>query len=367
MGRTSEAVEDIAIICGALSTLGGLAVLMTSVLIPELRRQLPRGRMLLLLLSACDMCQGIVFMFTGTYNKDTGSASCIVMGSAGIMASVSSFIATGWVAWWVHHTILHPTESISVVLPFVTTIGYPIVSLAGLFIYAGIHWHGDGIGWRQVFEETQDFPWCFIADHPSGDMFIWRVVVEYAPLIVSMIVTSIYYVMSIMHIKKQAALQCIRESSEMIALERKFLIIIVAYIIIRMPGVIARLYSMGSSNDHVAPILQILTVLGDPSQGFVNGVVFTLGTRVVRDRLTSLCYTYHEPDPDTPPAAGLNHKSSEVVHAHRPKSLVLTGQRTILAHTHPSLHRPLPAPATDPKAESAPLLGEKSTIQQGGH
>eukprot|EP01060_Flectonema_neradi_P014939 TRINITY_DN21632_c0_g1_i1.p1 TRINITY_DN21632_c0_g1~~TRINITY_DN21632_c0_g1_i1.p1 ORF type:complete len:356 (+),score=29.98 TRINITY_DN21632_c0_g1_i1:82-1149(+) len=280
-------IEVVVVVFGALGMIGSISVIATSIMIPELRKQLSRGRALVLLLSGADLAQGVFFTLTAAVDTDEGSTSCFVWGSFGILASVASFIATAWVSWWVHYTLVNrePTGNI-LLFPIFTTLAYPLLTLASLLIYAS---HEFGDDWRTIFSPTQHFPWCFVTEHPSRDMLIWRIVIEYGPLLVSMVVTAYYYLKAIWYLKKQAILQCAEDTPEMIYLKRKLLLIAAAYLIVRFPGVIARVITMVASSGEVWPWLRFFVGVGDPSQGLVNGLIFTFGTQIVRNRIKGAC------------------------------------------------------------------------------
>ena len=297
-------IEVVVVVFGALGMVGSISVMVSSLAISELRNQLSKGRALVLLLSAADLAQGIFFTLTAVVDTEEGTTSCFVMGSFGILASVASFIATAWVSWWVHYTLVNRDQTGNLLLlPVFTTLAYPLLTLASLLIYAS---HEFGDEWRRVFSPTQHFPWCFVTEHPSRDMLIWRIAIEYGPLLVSMFVTAYYYLRAIRYLKRQAVLQCAEDTPEVIYLKRKLLLIAAAYLIIRFPGVIARVITMFASSGEVWPWLRFFVGVGDPSQGLVNGLIFTFGTQIVRDRLVSCCYKvndgYEQVPPVSPPA-----------------------------------------------------------------
>ncbi|KAJ9450163.1 hypothetical protein DIPPA_50929 [Diplonema papillatum] len=307
MGATMDGIEVLAIICGSLSIVGSLAVILTTFFIPELRQQLSSGRYLLILLSLCDLGQGIFFTMTSSYDLQTGTDACFYMGLVGIYTSVASFIATAWVAWWVHHTVTSAhvargdrAETRALWLGGVSALLYPAVTLAALCGWAVYHY--GKADWKNVFEVSQGFPWCFVTDNPASVMFVWRIVVEYGPLAVSMLFTGYYYVTTVRYIKRQAAAVCVQDLPDINAMTRKFLLIAGLYLLVRGPGMAARLISIFESHE-VPTVLRYIVILGDPSQGFVNGLIFTFGTGIVRRKIKyaffSICYEV-EPEESMP-------------------------------------------------------------------
>jgi len=141
-------------------------------------------------------------------------------------------------------------------------------------------------------------PWCFIPKKEND--YIWmilRIAVIYGPLWICWILTIVFYILTKREINRTLNRTSIvtRGSLKEFSIQRKLTFIPIVFALIRLPGTIHRVLNMLSSKDYFP--LALLQSIGDPLQGFANGIMYVLFTKKVRECYISAfkrifcCYT----------------------------------------------------------------------------
>ena len=270
-GRLQEAVY---VFCGSLTIVGTLSIILSYVLFVPLRS---RWRQLLVLLSFFDLCQGLFYIgnyFHYSSGESDLSTFCKAQRYFNIFTCTTSFFCTACISIYVcdmlNLEISPQREQRVVVLTYALPLGYSLLVCIILFFFDRQH------GYQVVGGDPDSFG-CYI----THNFVSMRVLCTYAPLIASWAVTVIFYVKSLLRLKalvKSSTNDSQNVRNDLISVQRRLMLVPLAFVLLRLPDFLYRVieYPAGPRFQHspAGQLLNLACAIANPSQGFINSVIF---------------------------------------------------------------------------------------------
>jgi len=284
----------------SLSCLGSVSIIMSHIKLPlaERKRKLRR---LLLWLSVVDFATGAAYLLSAfglSVNSDgviVSDFGCKFQAVISSFSPMSSVVTTALIGLLLYEAVcLETTNQRTIYSGLLSEYPKTIFIVAALIIPAVLCFivaENGRYGYSDEFGE----PWCWIntnitttnersqADRNSN--FLWRMVGGKGVELIGFVVIVSTYVPTMLKLKKY------KTTNEENAVAR-MAFLPGAYLILRLPSFLRVL--VDSVNQIVTDFtcvgfLSLLQSLGDPSQGFINGVVYGIGSKKSRASLLSCC------------------------------------------------------------------------------
>lgn len=276
---------------GFLSVIGSVCLILSYVLFKSLRST---WRWLLLWLSMFDLAQGAFYVLVAFVDvSGISDGACLVLGLANIATCSASFLCTMCISFLVVDLVsLHPTTDALQLrrmlrLYYSIFIGYPFC-VAVIIVILHVTTKGG------VVTVDDDQYGCYINHHHE----MLRMVSTYIPLFVSWVLTVIFYLRSVMKLKRIHRDHSRSNSSEILRqVMWRLSMVPLVFIMIRLPDAMNRVAELNMPQGRMGWLettdfgrtVVLIQAAFNPSQGLINGVLFVLCPRRVRRKFYNRC------------------------------------------------------------------------------
>ncbi|GMH85558.1 hypothetical protein TrVE_jg5172 [Triparma verrucosa] len=280
------------LVMSSLSVIGSSCIIVSYYLMPK-NQKAKILRCLLVWLSAMDLGASSAYLLSplvvNTDNKDDpikNDSLCTFQAISSTFCSMSSFLTTCLIGIYLHQAVIRDTSNQrwKVIHTHSGTVFLLVAILFPLALCFVVLGNGK-FGFSQDFGEQ----WCWIKSnsqevgYDKWDTFMWRMVGGKAVELSTLVVIIFTYIPTMLRLRKLK----LSEGNNSIS---RLAFVPGAFVILRFPSLIRTVLDIVADTADNADtktwncieFLSILQSLGDPSQGFVNGLAYCVGSIKMR-------------------------------------------------------------------------------------